>query len=58
MKKEYTRPAATALTLETEPLMITTSTETGNAGVGNKPVGGDTPDLVKGYGNGWNNIWE
>ena len=58
MKKEYTRPAATALALETEPLMITTSTETGNAGVGNKPVGGDTPDLVKGYGNGWNTIWE
>ena len=58
MKKEYRRPTATALTLETEPLMITTSSETGNAGVGNKPVGGNTPDLVKGFGGEWGDIWK
>ena len=58
MKKEYIKPVTTAVKIKTAPMMSATSTETGNTGVGNKPVGGNTPDLVKGFGNDWSNIWE
>ncbi len=57
MRKEYKTPAAIAARLEMEPIMTTTSAELGNAGVGNKPVGGNTPDL-SGDGRGeWGNLW-
>ena len=38
-------PTIDLVELETEPMMNVASTETGGAGVGNKPVGGNTPDL-------------
>ena len=57
MKKEYKSPVATVLLLETEPVMTTTSTETGGANVGNKPVGGDTPDLAGESRGQWGNLW-
>ena len=58
MRKEYISPVATVLLLETEPVMTTTSGETGGANVGNKPVGGNTPDLSSGHREGWGNIWQ
>ena len=57
MKKEYKKPSALSVQLETEVIMTTTSAEQGSAGVGNKPVGGNTPDL-SGTGRGeWGNLW-
>lgn len=57
MKKEYKKPAALTVQLETESIMTTASAEQDNAGVGNKPVGGNTPDL-SGDGRGeWGNLW-
>lgn len=58
MKKEYTKPTTMSLSLETAPIMITVSAETGNAGVGNKPVGGNTPDLTKRDKGEWGNLWK
>lgn len=57
MKKEYKSPVATVILLETEPVMTTTSGETGGANVGNKPVGGDTPDLAGESRGQWGNLW-
>lgn len=57
MKKEYKSPVAIALLLEAEPVMTTTSGETGGVNVGDKPVGGDTPDLSSGRREGWGNLW-
>ena len=57
MKKEYKSPVATVLLLETEPVMTTTSAEQGSANVGNKPVGGDTPDLAGESRGQWGNLW-
>ena len=57
MKKEYKSPAATALLLEAEPVMTTTSAEQGSANVGNKPVGGNTPDLAGESRGQWGNLW-
>ena len=57
MKKEYKSPVATVLLLETEPVMTTTSGETGSANVGNKPVGGNTPDLAGESRGQWGNLW-
>lgn len=57
MKKEYKKPSALSVLLETEVIMTTTSAEQGSANVGNKPVGGNTPDL-SGTGRGeWGNLW-
>ena len=57
MKKEYKSPVATALLLETEPVMTTTSAEQGSANVGNKPVGGNTPDLSGNHRGEWGDLW-
>ena len=57
MRKEYKSPVATVLLLETEPVMTTTSAEQGSANVGNKPVGGNTPDLAGGHRGEWGNLW-
>ena len=57
MRKEYKTPAAIAARLEMEPIMTTTSAELGNAGVGNKPVGGNTPDLSSGRRGEWGDLW-
>jgi hypothetical protein len=57
MKKEYKKPSAFAVQLETEVIMTTTSAETGGANVGNKPVGGNTPDLSGGSRAEWGDLW-
>ena len=58
MRKEYKSPVAEPVLLEIESIMTTTSAEQGSAGVGNKPVGGNTPDL-SGTGRGeWGNLWQ
>ena len=57
MKNEYKKPVAESVLLETEVIMTTTSAEQGSANVGDKPVGGNTPDL-SGTGRGeWGNLW-
>ena len=58
MKKEYKSPVATALLLEAEPVMTTTSAEQGSANVGNKPVGGNTPDLSGNHRGEWGDLWQ
>ena len=58
MKKGYKKPSAFAVQLETEVIMTTTSAETGSANVGNKPVGGNTPDLSNGYRGEWGDLWK
>ena len=57
MKKGYKKPSASAVQLETEVIMTTTSVEQGSANVGNKPVGGNTPDLSNGSRGEWGNLW-
>ena len=57
MKKEYKEPTALAVQLETKSIMTTTSAETGGANVGNKPVGGNTPDLSGNHRGEWGNLW-
>lgn len=57
MRKEYRTPVAELLQLEVKPIMTTTSAEQGNANVGDKPVGGDTPDLVGTRRGEWGNLW-
>ena len=57
MRKEYNSPVAEPVQLEIEPIMTTTSAETGGANVGNKPVGGNTPDLSGGRRGEWGNLW-
>ena len=57
MKKEYNSPSEESVLLETESIMTTASAETDGANVGNKPVGGNTPDLsARGRGE-WGNLW-
>ena len=58
MKKEYKKPTALAVKLETEVIMTTTSAEQGSANVGNKPVGGNTPDLSGENRGNWGNLWK
>ena len=57
MKREYKKPSALSVQLETEVIMTTTSAETGGANVGNKPVGGNTPDLAGESRGQWGNLW-
>ena len=57
MKKGYKKPTAFAVQLETEVIMTTTSAETGGANVGDKPVGGNTPDLAGASRGQWGNLW-
>ena len=57
MKKEYKTPELTTVQLESEPVMSTTSAEQGSATVGNKPVGGNTPDLSGKHRGEWGNLW-
>lgn len=57
MKKEYIRPIVVAVTLATEPMMNITSAESGGVNVGNKPVGGNTPDLANRYNGKWGDLW-
>ena len=57
MRKDYKRPSAVTVELETEPIMIVASAETGSANVGNKPVGGNTPDLSSKNRGDWGNLW-
>ena len=57
MKREYKKPSAFAVQLETEVIMTTTSAEQGSANVGNKPVGGNTPDLAGESRGQWGNLW-
>ncbi len=57
MRKEYKSPALTVVQLETEVIMTTTSVEQGSANVGNKPVGGNTPDLAGESRGQWGNLW-
>ena len=58
MRKEYKNPVAEPVQLEVEPIMTITSAETGSTGVGNKPVGGNTPDLSSGRRGEWGNLWQ
>ena len=37
MRKEYKKPIVAAVMLNTEPMMNTTSAETGGVNIGNKP---------------------
>ena len=57
MKKGYKKPSASAVQLETEVIMTTTSAEQGSANVGNRPVGGNTPDLAGESRGQWGNLW-
>ena len=57
MRKEYRTPVADLVQLEIESIMTITSAETGSTGVGNKPVGGNTPDLSSGRRGEWGNLW-
>ena len=57
MKKEYKRPVAESVQLDCEPIMTTASAEQGSANVGNRPVGGNTPDLSSGNRGEWGNLW-
>ena len=57
MRKEYKSPVAEPVLLEIESIMTTTSAETGGANVGDKPVGGNTPDLAGGRRGEWGNLW-
>ena len=57
MKREYKKLSAFAVQLETEVIMTTTSAEQGSANVGNKPVGGNTPDLSGGSRGEWGDLW-
>ena len=57
MKKEYKKPSAFAVQFETVPIMTTASAEQGGANVGNKPVGGNTPDLAGESRVQWGNLW-
>ena len=57
MKKGYKKPSAFAVQLESEVIMTTTSAEQGSANVGNKPVGGNTPDLAGESRGQWGNLW-
>ena len=58
MRKEYKNPVVEPVQLEVEPIMTITSAETGSTGVGNKPVGGNTPDLSSGRRGEWGNLWQ
>ena len=58
MRKKYNRLVAEYVLLDVEPIMIIASAEQGNVGVGDKPVGGETPDLSNEFRCGWENIWE
>ena len=58
MRKEYKNPVVEPVLLEVEPIMTITSAETGSTGVGNKPVGGNTPDLSSGRRGEWGNLWQ
>ena len=57
MKKEYKKTSAFAVQLETAPIMTTASAEQGSANVGNKPVGGNTPDLAGESRGQWGDLW-
>ena len=57
MRKEYKNPVVESVQLETEVIMTTTSAEQGSANVGNKPVGGNTPDLAGESRGQWGNLW-
>ena len=57
MKREYKKPSALSVQLETEVIMTTTSAEQGSANVGNKPAGGNTPDLAGESRGQWGNLW-
>ena len=48
---------AESVQLETAPIMSTSSTELGGANIGNKPVGGETPDYSAGRRDVWGNLW-
>ena len=58
MKKVYKKPSAFAVLLETEAIMTTTSAEQGSANVGNRPVGGNAPDLSGESRGEWGNLWK
>lgn len=58
MKKRYEMPTIDLVELETEPMMNVASTETGGAGVGNEPVGGNTPDLSSSNRGTWGDLWK
>ena len=58
MRKEYKKPIVAAVMLDTEPMMNTTSAETGGVNIGNKPVGGNTPDLSIRNRGEWGNLWK
>lgn len=51
-------PTIDLVELETEPMMNVASTETGGAGVGNEPVGGNTPDLSGSNRGTWGDLWK
>ena len=57
MKKEYKTPELITVRLDSEVIMTTTSAEQGGANVGNKPVGGNTPDLSGNHRGEWGNLW-
>ena len=58
MRKEYKIPVVEPVQLEIESIMTITSAETGGANVGNKPAGGNTPDLSSGRRGEWGNLWQ
>ena len=57
MKREYKKPTAFAVQLETEVIMTTASAEQGSANVGTRPVGDNTPDLSGKHRREWGNLW-
>ena len=58
MKKIYIKPCIIDIMLEIEPVMTASSSEMGGINVGDKPVGGETPDLYNRRRNDWGDIWK
>lgn len=56
MKKNYVTPVVEVAELETEALMLTASSETGNAGTGSGSAGSG-PDLSNEHRGSWGDLW-
>ena len=58
MKKIYLTPEVINVTLQTSPVMTTTSGEQDSAGTGSGNAGNGTPDLSAGKREDWGNLWK
>ena len=58
LKKNYISPCCVEMELESMPLMVAASSETGNTNVGSGSVGNKNPDLSSRSRGEWGNIWQ